>query len=50
MYRDVYGAKRIGMKTVFFKTGEQGRAKHGVEPDYIIYNFWELHNVLGFFN
>ena len=50
MYRDVYGAKRIGMKTVFFKTGEQGRAKHGVEPDYIIYYFWELHNVLGFFN
>ena len=48
--RDIYGAKRIGMKTVFFRTGDQGRAKHGVEPDYIIYDFGELHNALGFFN
>jgi putative hydrolase of the HAD superfamily len=50
MYRDIYGAKRMGMKTVYFKTGEWGRPKHGIEPDYIIYNFAELHNALGFFN
>ena len=50
MYRDVYGAKRMGLKTVFFQTGERARAKHGVRPDYIIYNFCELHNALGFFN
>src|ERR1022692_831966 len=33
MYRDVYGAKRLGMKTVFFKSNQGTQEKEGVKPD-----------------
>lgn len=48
MYRDIFGAKNAGMKTVFFKSnqGEQGYC--GAEPDYIIYNFNELPRAVEF--
>ncbi|MHB1591204.1 MAG: HAD family hydrolase [Sulfuricella sp.] len=49
MYRDVYGAQRLGMKTVFFKSNHGTQEKVGVKPDYIIYNFPELLNALRFF-
>jgi putative hydrolase of the HAD superfamily len=49
MYRDVYGAQRIGMKTIFFKSNQGTQEKEGVKPDYIIYNFRELLNALRFF-
>jgi len=49
MYRDVYGAQRLGMKTVFFKSSQGTQEKEGVKPDYIIYNFPELLNALRFF-
>jgi putative hydrolase of the HAD superfamily len=42
--RDVYGAQRVGMKPIFFKSN-QGRVK----PDYIIYNFPELLSAFLFF-
>lgn len=50
MYRDVYGAKNAGIKSVFFKSnqGEQGYC--GAEPDYIIYNFPQLIEAVNFFN
>jgi len=49
MYRDVFGARRIGMKTVFF-TSNQGRQRvEGVEPDYIIYRVAELRQAIQFF-
>lgn len=49
MYRDVYGAQRLGMKAVFFKSNQGAQEKEGVKPDYIIYNFPELLNAIRFF-
>ena len=49
MYRDVYGAQKHGMKTVFFKSNQGTQEKEGVTPDYIIYNFPELLNAIHFF-
>jgi putative hydrolase of the HAD superfamily len=42
MYRDIFGAQEIGLKTVFFKSNQGRQSKEGVEPDYIIYRFGEL--------
>ena len=49
MYRDVYGAQRLGIKTVFFRSNQGTQEKDGVKPDYIIYNFPELLNAIQFF-
>lgn len=49
MYRDVYGAQNLGIKTVFFKSNQGAQEKEGVKPDYIIYNFPELLNAIRFF-
>lgn len=49
MYRDVYGAQKLGMKTVFFKSNQGVQEKEGVNPDYIIYSFPELLNAIRFF-
>src|ERR1035437_6686725 len=49
MYRDVYGAQKLGMKTVFFKSNQGTQEKEGVNPDYINYNFPELLNAINFF-
>ena len=49
MYRDVYGAQRLGMKTVFFKSNQGTQEKEGVKPDYIIYKFPELLDAIRFF-
>jgi putative hydrolase of the HAD superfamily len=49
MYRDVYGAQRVGMKAIFFKSNQGTQEKVGVKPDYIIYNFPELLNAVRFF-
>lgn len=50
MYRDVYGAQKLGIKTVFFKSNQGTQEKEGVNPDYIIYNFPELLNAVHFFD
>ena len=42
MYRDVYGAKRAGMKSIFFKSNQGSQSFYGEEPDYIIYNIPQL--------
>ena len=49
MYRDIYGAQRLGMKTVFFRSNQGTQEKEGVKPDYIIYNFPELLSAIRFF-
>jgi len=49
MYRDVYGAQRLGIKTIFFKSNQGTQEKDRVKPDYIIYNFPELANAVLFF-
>lgn len=49
MYRDIFGAQKLGMKTVFFKSNQGTQEKAGVKPDYIIYNFPELLSAVRFF-
>jgi len=48
MYRDIYGPKQLGIKTVFFSSNQGRKHMDGVAPDYIIYNFEELHNAINF--
>ncbi|MBI4859240.1 MAG: HAD family hydrolase [Candidatus Riflebacteria bacterium] len=48
MYRDVFGARELGMKTVFFPT-EWGEKHHeGTEPDYVIHRFAQLLDAVEF--
>jgi putative hydrolase of the HAD superfamily len=49
MYRDVYGAQRLGMKTIFCKSNQGMVEKERVKPDYIIHHFPELLNAIRFF-
>lgn len=49
MYRDIYGAQRLGIKTVFFKSNQGVQDKDGVNPDYIIYSFPELLDAVRYF-
>jgi HAD superfamily hydrolase (TIGR01509 family) len=42
MYRDIFGARRLGMKTVFFSSNQGRKEMDGVKPDYVIYQFAEL--------
>ncbi len=49
MHCDVYGAQRLGIKTVFFKSNQGHHEMKSVEPDYIIYHFPELLNAVRFF-
>ena len=48
MYRDIYGAKNAGMKTVLYKSNQGDHSFHGVNADYIIYNFGELPRAIEF--
>ena len=50
MYRDIYGAHNIGMKTVFFRSNQGEQSYSGAEADYSIYNFRELLNAVDFLN
>ncbi len=49
MYRDIFGARRLGMKTVFFSSNQGRKEMDGVKPDYVIYQFAELRNAIRFF-
>ena len=49
MYRDIYGARQAGLRTVFFATGQGQQRMDGVEAHYNIYRFGELRNALRFF-
>jgi len=49
MYRDVYGAKQAGMKTVFYSSNQGRKKANGTEPDYIINQFAELRQAIAFF-
>lgn len=48
MYRDIYGAGRLGMKTIFFHSNQGEKNCCGIEADYIIYRFEEIFNALNF--
>jgi putative hydrolase of the HAD superfamily len=49
MYRDIFGAQQLGMKTVFFSSNQGRKEMNGVKPDYVIYQFAELRNAISFF-
>jgi len=49
MYRDMFGARELGMKTVFFSSNQGRKEMEGVRPDYIIYQFAELRQAIRFF-
>jgi len=49
MYRDIYGAKKLGLKTVYFSSNQGRKTAEGVEPDYIIYRLVELRKAIAFF-
>lgn len=42
MFRDIFGAHEVGMKTVFFRSNQGEQNYSGAEADYIIYNFSQL--------
>ena len=48
MYRDIYGAREAGMKTVFFRSNQSEQGFNTVEADYIIYRFDELPSAIDF--
>ncbi len=48
MYRDVFGAQQLGIKTVFFSSNQGEKEKAGVYADYVIYNFAELPQAIGY--
>jgi putative hydrolase of the HAD superfamily len=46
MYRDIFGARQAGMKTVMFNS-DQGTKEHlGCVPDYMIHDYRELLEIL----
>ena len=49
MFRDVYAAKQLGIKTVFFSSNQGRKQAEGVKPDYIIYQFPEMRQAVEFF-
>jgi putative hydrolase of the HAD superfamily len=49
LYRDIFGAQRVGMKTILFCPSQAMGQPNGAEPDYIIRNFGELPAAVEFF-
>jgi putative hydrolase of the HAD superfamily len=49
MYRDVFGARQLGIKTVFFASNQGRQHMEDVAPDFIIYRFSELREAITFF-
>jgi len=49
MYRDIFGAQQLSLKTIFFKSNQGEQESDGVEPDYIIYSISELPVAIRFF-
>jgi putative hydrolase of the HAD superfamily len=49
LYRDVHGPQKLGIRTVFFQSGQITQDKDQATPDYIIYSFPELLNAVRYF-
>ncbi len=49
LYCDVHGPQQLGIRTVFFKSGETTEPREHATPDYIIYNFPELLDAIRYF-
>ena len=42
MYRDIYGAKRLGIKTIFFDSNQGDKVHENVTPDYFAHRFADV--------
>jgi len=42
MYRDIHGAKRAGIKTIFFASNQGAQTHNDTKPDYVAYRFTEV--------
>ena len=42
MYRDIYGANRLGIKTLFIDSNQGDKTHENVTPDYIAHRFEEV--------
>jgi len=49
MFRDIYPANQLGIKSVYFSSNQGGKQAEGAKPDYIIYQFSELRQAVEFF-
>jgi len=49
MFRDISGARQVGLRTVFFASGQGQQRMNGVEAHYNIYRFSEVRDALRFF-
>jgi putative hydrolase of the HAD superfamily len=49
MYRDIFGAGQLRIRTVFFAPERILQPLEGVDPDYIIYRFADLRQAICFF-
>jgi ribonucleotide monophosphatase NagD (HAD superfamily) len=47
MYRDIYGAREAGLKTVMFSSDQGAKAYRDCLPDYTIADFRDLLRILG---
>ena len=48
-YRDIFGARQLGMKTILFRHTQDTTRPNETEPDYIIREFAELTKAVDFF-
>ena len=46
LYRDIYGANELGIKSVFFKSNQGDHAYASAKPDRTIFRFEELENAI----
>jgi putative hydrolase of the HAD superfamily len=49
LYRDIHGPQKLGIKTVYFKSGEMTSNKGDAAPDYTIHHFPELLDAVRYF-
>lgn len=42
MYRDIYGAKRLGIRTIFFDSNQGDKSHENVSPDYFAHRFEDV--------
>jgi putative hydrolase of the HAD superfamily len=48
-YRDIFGARQLGMKTILFRHDQDMPGPHDTKPDYLIREFTELPQAVSFF-
>jgi putative hydrolase of the HAD superfamily len=49
MFRDIYPANQLGIKSVFFSSNQGSKQHDCAKPDYIIYQFSEMRQAIAFF-